>query len=544
MIRKNGRRHGEVFTRLDVVSYILDEVGFKSHKNLQDVTLIEPAAGNGIFAIEIIKRLSKSSSKYNFNFIKSLNANICFVELESESLKRLKLSLRKLVKKLGHSPELINEQIFINEDYLSCKIATKFNCIVGNPPYIRHEVISPEKKEYYRKCYSTFKYRADIYIPFYEKSLNLLNEDGKLSFICSNRWLYNQYGQLLRKKISLEFHLFKILNIEKTSPFDESVIAYPCITTIFKESKSDETLYYECNSKSVNLTQVKFIRKQTPINGSWQNLFLDYDINHNDLKGIIEQGFEIGIGVATGADKVFIKKKSEFSGIEKNRLLPLIKSNALKGDSIKWDESYLINPFDNGTLCDLNNYPKLKEYFFNNEEKLRKRHISKKNPDQWYKTIDKVKPELIGKPKLLLPDLASSKYLLIDEGSFYPHHNIYYITHSNIEILKVLACILMSNFIRNQLSQIGIRMNGGLPRLQSQTLKKLRIPLISNLSENDKKNLINAYDYKEIHIFNSIINNYCNQHQLCQKPHNNCIHTDPHLVSDFSVIFKPIIFAN
>ncbi|RXL91919.1 hypothetical protein EO238_30690, partial [Citrobacter sp. AAK_AS5] len=60
--------------------------------------------------------------------------------------------------------------------------------------------------------------------------------------------------------------------------------------------------------------------------------------------------------------------------------------------------------------------------------------------------------------------------------------------------LKILACILMSDFIREQLSQIGICMNGGLPRFQAQTLKKLRIPNISTLDSFDKFELIEAYD--------------------------------------------------
>jgi len=82
--------------------------------------------------------------------------------------------------------------------------------------------------------------------------------------------------------------------------------------------------------------------------------------------------------------------------------------------------------------------------------------------------------------------------LFIDEGMFYPHHNVYYITNENLDELKILASVLMSDFIKDQLSQIGIRMNGGLPRFQQQTLKKLRIPNLKKLGISDREKIIES----------------------------------------------------
>jgi len=68
MKRKNGRNHGEVFTKLNVVNYILDEVGYLSSKNLKNTLILEPASGQGSFAIEIINRLVESSINFHFDF--------------------------------------------------------------------------------------------------------------------------------------------------------------------------------------------------------------------------------------------------------------------------------------------------------------------------------------------------------------------------------------------------------------------------------------------------------------------------------------------
>ncbi|RBW54139.1 hypothetical protein DS884_18225 [Tenacibaculum sp. E3R01] len=506
MERKNGRKHGEVFTQLNEVKYV-------PSNNLKKIKILEPASGQGAFAIEIIKRLFQSSRNYDFDFIKAINENVRFVELDSSSCENLENNILETIESLGFKSNKVEKNIFSNTDFLFKDFDFKFDCIVGNPPYIRHEIIDTKLKSEYKKVFSTFKFRADLYVLFYEKSLKLLSPNGLLSFICSNRWLFNQYGRPLRKMIAEDYHISKIVNIEKANVFDEEVIAYPCITTIIN-SKGKLTEYYESQEKIIDINSLRFDSITSPKNESWQNLFLDYNINHSSLIGIIEQGFEIGIGVATGTDKVYLKKESELNGIERNRVIPIIKSNCLKGETINWDNSYVINPFIDGELCDLSKYPNLESYFESKKEILLKRHIAKKTPKFWYKTIDKIKPDLQKRYKLLLPDLSGCKFLFIDEGKFYPHHNIYYITHTDLNKLKILACILMSDFIKNQLSQIGIRMNGGLPRFQTQTLKKLRIPQLTEFNNSDRKKLIESYEKRNLENINKVINKYCTQHRI------------------------------
>lgn len=510
--RKTGRNHGVVFTSSNVVSFILDEVGYRHDTNLSNIRILEPAAGNGSFALEILKRLYNSSIIYQFDFITAFKKNVRFIEVDTQSYSHLTVRINHFLTRNNIDYQIHESDEIINTDFLTHYFYEYFDCVVGNPPYIRHELIPEKYKKEYRKRFKTFKYRADIYILFYEKSLQLLNRNGLLSFICSNRWLYNQYGQLLRDEIAQNYNLKKILNIENASPFDENVIAYPSITTIENCPRKKDLYYFESSSEVINFNSLEFQKIKNPTDSSWENVFLKYNINHSALNGIIEQDFEIGIGVATGADKVFIINEAQKDKIENSRFLPLVTTKDLLSDKINWKKQFVINPYENGQLCDLEKYPKLKHYLEQHKEKLKQRHTAKTNTEKWFKTIDKIKPELVRKPKLLLPDIAGIKKLLIDSGEFYPHHNLYYITGQPIDKLKILASILMSNFIREQLSQIGIRMNGGFPRFQAQILKKLRIPNIANLTSEEKATLIESYDNLDLLIINKIIKKYCTQH--------------------------------
>ena len=87
----------------------------------------------------------------------------------------------------------------------------------------------------YRTLYQTIYDRADIYIPFIERSLLLLKNEGTLGFICADRWMKNRYGGPLRQLVANRFHLKIYVDMVDTPAFHSEVIAYPAITIIVNE---------------------------------------------------------------------------------------------------------------------------------------------------------------------------------------------------------------------------------------------------------------------------------------------------------------------
>ncbi|HTU91498.1 MAG TPA: Eco57I restriction-modification methylase domain-containing protein, partial [Gemmataceae bacterium] len=72
-----------------------------------------------------------------------------------------------------------------------------FDVVIGNPPYVRQEWISPYKP-YLQQHYRAYDGAADLYVYFYELGVNLLKPGGRLGFVVTNKWMKAGYGAALR----------------------------------------------------------------------------------------------------------------------------------------------------------------------------------------------------------------------------------------------------------------------------------------------------------------------------------------------------------
>jgi len=497
-IRRSGIQHGDVFTASPVVCHMLDLLGYSPDRDLSFISILEPSCGEGAFLIEIVRRLRQSSINFRFDFQTAFEQNVFGYDIDP-------IKIECCIENLTKEGININENTHIFcADILLCNIS-KFDIIVGNPPYIRYEQIPENKLTLYKSIFETFHYRADLYILFFEKTLLSLKKHGKHCFICSNRWLKNEYGKKLRSFIVSFFRIDKIISLEKANDaFQTQVLAYPAITLISKSEQKSTFAYSELTSvNALSTNSVQML--PSPSSSDWSSIFFHTDRNY--LTTIENMGFHIGIGIATGADDIYISKELP-SLIENELLLPAINARDLSGDKFHWSGQYLLNPYDNnGQLINLEQYPKASAYLMKNKDYLQRRHIAQKHPEKWYRTIDKLTPELVTTPKILLPDISGNQMVFIDYGEFYPQHNIYYITGISLIHLQILSAILMSDFAKKQLTSITNCMNGGYPRWQSQYLRKLMLPDVRELTPDITVNLLSAYSRRDITSINSTINN-------------------------------------
>jgi hypothetical protein len=206
-------------------------------------------------------------------------------------------------------------------------------------------------------------------------------------------------------------------------------------------------------------------------------------------------GTRVGIGVATGSDRVFVTQDPDL--VEADRLLPLAVRRDLLTGQIEWNGQYLVNPWNaDGSLVDLNSSPRMQAFFEMHREALSSRHVGKKNPERWFRTIDKVDHELVFREKLLFPDMASTSSPVLDHGTLYPHHNLYWVTSDEWD-MRVLGGLLLSRVTDAYIGAYCVRMRGGTMRFQAQYLRQIRVPHPEEISPSVAKGLAEAFDARD-----------------------------------------------
>jgi type I restriction-modification system DNA methylase subunit len=117
-----------------------------------------------------------------------------------------------------------------------------FDVIVGNPPYVRQELIK-EIKPYLETKYKVYSGVSDLYVYFFEKALSLLKENGFFAFIVSNKFLRADYGKKLTNYLQQNFTILELIDFGDLQIFDGAT-TYPCIIIIQKK-KPTEKQYVE-----------------------------------------------------------------------------------------------------------------------------------------------------------------------------------------------------------------------------------------------------------------------------------------------------------
>jgi hypothetical protein len=202
-------------------------------------------------------------------------------------------------------------------------------------------------------------------------------------------------------------------------------------------------------------------------------------------------GTKVGIGVATGADRVFITQ--DLGVAEPDRMVPLAMTADTRQGVLHWSGHYLIDPFKvGGGLVDLDAYPRLRAYFEERRAELEGRNVARRTPKAWYRTIDPVHHELTGRPKLYFPDMKLTSHPVLDRGETYPHHNLYYLT-SRAWDLEVLGGLLLSRIAQLFIEAYCVKMRGGTLRFQAQYLRRIRVPDPASLPEELRERLRQAF---------------------------------------------------
>ncbi|WRA14564.1 class I SAM-dependent DNA methyltransferase [Helicobacter pylori] len=272
-----------------------------------------------------------------------------------------------------------------------------FDCIIGNPPYIRQEQIKDLKPLLAKQYQDFYNSTADIYTYFFALSFHLLKEKGFSAFITSNKYARAKYGTKLRELLLKKTTLVSYMELNALKVFESATVDTSIIHFIKQPPLKESVFnYYEPtpNDKENLKNTPSLLMKQ---NALQTESFIFANATLLDLRDKIESvgtplkdwDIQINYGIKTGANEAFIiptekrdailkncddEQKDEKGMSERERTIELIKP-ILRGKDIKrysyeWADLWVINTHNGYTSnlkfkippIDIEKYPAIKTH--------------------------------------------------------------------------------------------------------------------------------------------------------------------------------------
>lgn len=367
-----------------------------------------------------------------------------------------------------------------------------FDVVIGNPPYIRQEEVK-DLSGYFQGKFKSFSGKSDIYVFFYENSINLLKPYGAINFITSGKFFEASYGKPLIEFLLDNTEVIEIINFNDLPVF-EGATAYPLIYFAIKKSKDDYLFnYYSLNELPTFTLKEKL--SSSELLSTSKSIFTKNDFKFVDsrISNIIEK-VKIGsvpikdfcglpiVGVKTGFNEGFLTDFKDDKIVK-----PYVFGRDIKKYSPIKPANKIIFPYnDDYSIADINEYPEISSHLEKQKAKLSHRAIIKEGlvtkTKCWYeyqqinKTVD-YNAEYIIYPNVSLGNnFTLTKGAVIDMTGFLIKSNSRY-----------LLAILNSKLIAFLMKIWSISRRGGYLEYKVQYIEKIPI---KNISEKEQKPFI------------------------------------------------------
>ncbi|GAA9307647.1 class I SAM-dependent DNA methyltransferase [Helicobacter pylori] len=265
-----------------------------------------------------------------------------------------------------------------------------FDCIIGNPPYIRQEHIKDIKPLLQKQYQDFYNSTADIYTYFFALSYHLLKDKGFNAFITSNKYARARYGAKLREWLLKKTTIVSYMELNALKVFESATVDTSIMNFIKQEpSKESRFKYYEPIPDDKN--DLKSARslpmKQNALS---TESFIFADATLLDLRGKMESvgtplkdwDIQINYGIKTGANEAFIiptEKREEILNACKTQeerkrtealIKPILRGKDIKRYSYEWADLWVINTHNGYTSnlkfkippIDIEKYPAIKTH--------------------------------------------------------------------------------------------------------------------------------------------------------------------------------------
>ncbi|MBS4207067.1 N-6 DNA methylase [Bacillus sp. FJAT-50079] len=534
MIDKNGI----IFTPNFIVDYILSE----TIDRYNAPTICDFSCGCGAFLVRAAEHLyAKDKSK---SIVEIIENHIFGVDLLAENVRGTKILLTLLAYRENVDVEHIQLNIIcydglehdVLHQFSNEKVIDGFDCVVGNPPYIKVQDLSPEVRSKLKADFKTTTSGSfNIYFAFIELGANHLKQKGTLGYIVPNHFLKLKSAQPLREFLLKERLLKKVIDFKDCQLFPNAQ-TYSAIITLDRTKKENISYNIITSVKSENLTDINETLKEinySKVNSETINLLNEvekrnvYKIENAGLK------LKISTGIATQKDGVYMIGLNKNDSIEEDKgyytkyydgkaykietdiTVPLIKG----GTNIDHDSGsvkkkvQIIYPYvrdNNGSIKVIQEdqlqekYPFAYSYLKVAREELQTRNGGTPSVSVWYEYGRSQALDSFG-AKLISPTNSNRpKFTLFEETALFNNGYAIYgiasdsIFHDHLPDLNVLAKILNSIIMDYYIKLTSYMISGGYYCYQKKYINNFSIP---PLSSEDMAYIRSCNDSKELDQF-------------------------------------------
>ena len=377
-----------------------------------------------------------------------------------------------------------------------------FDVVIGNPPYIQLQADHGKLGDFYKPCgYETFAKTGDIYCLFYERGWQLLNPNGHLCYITSNKWMRAGYGEATRKffaektnpQLLIDFAGEKIF---ESATVDTNILLFEkdknrgktkcCIGT--SDCRKDLSVFVKHAATPCAFTSSESWVILSPIE---QSIKRKIEAVGTPLK---DWGIQINYGIKTGCNEAFIIDEAKRAEIlswchdanERKRteqiIRPILRGRDIKRYGYDWAGLYLIAthngiPEKGIKRIDIKNYPSIKRHLDAHWEKVASRSDMGDTP---YNLRSCAYMDDFNKPKIVWADLArTGNAFIYDEAGFTAPNTTYLIASDDTSMLKYLIGLLNSKAILQYLDWVSAKLDETGWRWFKQYVELFPIPSTS-----------------------------------------------------------------
>jgi hypothetical protein len=485
-----------------------------------------------------LKRKSKS-------WIQQIASELC------EYSDHIALEIKRLVEeyKDGRLVKTIEDMVlasYLKGTPSNRKYSIMYDFVVGNPPYVRKEIVKQFQEGYKERVLGggkkgTFYYPVysgdnDLYVYFIYSGSELLAENGKLGFIVSGKFIKARYGKFITAYLTTKRTMCNIIDLRGNKVFADATndpiilslankipaseneidviqlssdasrvgteneilqIVQSIKSVIGTESIANDILSYSISQKKL-IDTIVFPQSDRAYSNGW-NIIASRGSETIEkissaglaLKNVADTWFSI----KTGANAIMVVSENDIkqNNFEKEFLNPVIEGEDVRRWNINWRKTYLIFPYQKNEksqyqLVDTKNYPNLYNHLLLNKGVLEKRSDIRNKKSNWHELRPCNYYDIFFKPKIVVPDIASGNNFTLDSNSFLCLHTVYLITLKNSSketSLKYLLGLLNSKTLEFFFRNDSSNLGKDASRYQRRFLERLPIKVPSVKKEKE-----------------------------------------------------------